>query len=69
MLPDVLINLVRERHAVYNPSDPMHQDRDAIAAIWKDIAAQVICTLVINILFSMLDAVNSTIILNCSVVS
>lgn len=38
MLRDVLINLVRERHAINDSSDPMQQDWDARAAFWKDIA-------------------------------
>lgn len=44
MLVDVLINLVRERRAIYDPSVPMHRDRDAIAALWKDIATEMKCT-------------------------
>ena len=59
LLPDVLINLVRERRAIYNPCDPMHRDRDAIVALWKDIDAEIICTSVITILFSMLGALCS----------
>ncbi|XP_066964755.1 uncharacterized protein [Macrobrachium rosenbergii] len=44
MLPLVLISLVRERSAIYDPWDPMHRDRDAIAALWKEIATEMKCT-------------------------
>ncbi|MPC72650.1 hypothetical protein E2C01_066961 [Portunus trituberculatus] len=43
MLANVLINLVRERSAIYDPSDPMHRDRGAIAALWKEIATEMKC--------------------------
>ena len=28
---------------IYDPSDPLHQDRDAIAALWKDIDTEMKC--------------------------
>ena len=43
MLVDLLINLVRERRAIYDPSDPLHRDRDAIASFWKEIATEMKC--------------------------
>ena len=44
MLVELLINLVRERPAIYDSSDPNHRDRDVIAALWKDVAAALSCT-------------------------
>ena len=35
---DVLINLVREVRAISYPNEPVHRDRDATAALRKDIA-------------------------------
>ena len=43
MIVDVLINLVRERRAIYDPNDLLHRDRDAISALWKDIATEMKC--------------------------
>ncbi|XP_076057343.1 uncharacterized protein LOC143034885 [Oratosquilla oratoria] len=43
MLVDVFINLVREQRAIYDHSDPVHRNRDAIAALWKDIATEMKC--------------------------
>ena len=37
---ELLINLVQDRHAIYDPSDHMHHNRDAIAELWKEIAKQ-----------------------------
>lgn len=28
---------------IYDTSDPLHRDRDAIAALWKDIATEMKC--------------------------
>ncbi|KAG7169932.1 putative Alcohol dehydrogenase transcription factor Myb/SANT-like-containing protein 11 [Homarus americanus] len=39
MQVDVLINLFRERPAIYDPTDRSHRDRDVIAALWKEVAA------------------------------
>lgn len=44
MLVEDLINLVRERPAIYDPSDPNHRDRDVIASLWKEVAAALSCT-------------------------
>ncbi|XP_063596586.1 uncharacterized protein LOC134773323 [Penaeus indicus] len=44
MLVEDLINLVRERPAIYDPSDPNHRDRDVIASLWKEAAAALSCT-------------------------
>lgn len=33
MQVEFLINLIRERPAVYDPSDPRHRDRDVEAAV------------------------------------
>ncbi|XP_066953196.1 transcription factor Adf-1-like [Macrobrachium rosenbergii] len=41
---EFLINLVRERPPIYDPSDRSHRDRDAIAALWKEVAAAMKCT-------------------------
>ncbi|KAG7164787.1 putative Alcohol dehydrogenase transcription factor Myb/SANT-like-containing protein 5 [Homarus americanus] len=43
MQVDVMINLVRERPAVYDPTDRSHWDRDVIAALWKEVAAALNC--------------------------
>ena len=43
MLVELLINLLRERRVIYDPSDPVHRDRDVIAALWKDIATEMKC--------------------------
>ena len=48
MQVDLLINLVRERSAIYDPSHPVHRDRDAIASIWKEIASEMNIQLNIN---------------------
>ncbi len=40
---ELLISLVQERRAVYDPSDPMHRNRDVIAALWTDIATEMKC--------------------------
>ncbi|XP_068200589.1 uncharacterized protein [Palaemon carinicauda] len=40
---ELLISLVQERRAIYDPSDPMHHDRDVIAALWTDIATEMKC--------------------------
>ena len=42
MILDIVSNLGRERRAIYNPGDPMHRNRDARVALWKDIAAEII---------------------------
>ena len=39
-MSDLLISLVQERRAIYDPSDPGHRNSDVIAALWKDIATQ-----------------------------
>jgi hypothetical protein len=39
-----LINLVRERPALYDPSDSKHRDRDVISALWEEVAAELNCT-------------------------
>ncbi|XP_076029883.1 uncharacterized protein LOC143018411 [Oratosquilla oratoria] len=44
MLVDVLINLVRERPAIYDSSHRSHRDREAIAALWREVAAELKCT-------------------------
>ncbi|XP_076032502.1 uncharacterized protein LOC143020221 [Oratosquilla oratoria] len=41
MLVDVLINLIRERRAICDPSDSVYRDLDAIPALWKDIATEI----------------------------
>ena len=38
MLVELLINLVRERPAIYDASDPKHHDRDFIVSFWKEIS-------------------------------
>ncbi|KAG7164019.1 uncharacterized protein LOC121872213 [Homarus americanus] len=43
MQVDVLINLVRERPAIYDPTDRSHRDRDVIAALWREVAAALKC--------------------------
>lgn len=53
MQVDFLINLVRERPAIYDPSDLSHRDRDVIAALWKEVAAALKCTGKTTVLFSM----------------
>ena len=53
MQVDFLINLVRERPAIYDPSDRSHRDRDVIAALWKEVAAALKCTGKTTVLFSM----------------
>ena len=35
---ELLISLVRERPAIYDPTDRSHRDRDAIAKLWREIA-------------------------------
>jgi hypothetical protein len=35
-----LINLIRERPALYDPGDRKHRDRDVISALWKEVAAE-----------------------------
>ena len=40
---ELLISLVQERPAIYDPSHPMHHNRDVIAAAWKDIATEMKC--------------------------
>ncbi|XP_066987260.1 uncharacterized protein [Macrobrachium rosenbergii] len=40
---ELLINLVQDRHPIYDPSDPLHRNRDAISALWKDIATEMKC--------------------------
>ncbi|KAG7162973.1 putative Alcohol dehydrogenase transcription factor Myb/SANT-like-containing protein 3 [Homarus americanus] len=40
---DVQINLVRERPAIYDPTDRSHRDRDVIAALCKEVAAVLKC--------------------------
>lgn len=44
MLVELLIEWVRERPAIYDPSDPSHRDRVVIAALWKEVAAALSCT-------------------------
>ena len=44
MLVELLINLVQERPAIYDASDPKHHDRDFIATLWKEVAAAMSCT-------------------------
>ena len=51
MLVELLINLVHERPAIYDYSDPNHRDRDVIAALWKEIAAALSCTGKTTVLF------------------
>lgn len=41
MRPVQLMHLVQERLAMYDPSDHSHRDRDAIASLWKEVAAVV----------------------------
>ena len=38
-----LINLVQDRSPIYDPSHPLHRNRDAISASWKDIATEMNC--------------------------
>ena len=49
---EFLINLVRERPPIYDPSDRSHRDRDAIAALWKEVAAAMKCTGKTTVLFN-----------------
>lgn len=44
MLADVMISVVGEQCTIYDPSDPMHQDQDAIVALWKGIGNEIKCT-------------------------
>ncbi|XP_042862630.1 transcription factor Adf-1-like [Penaeus japonicus] len=41
---ELLINLVRERPAIYDASDSRHRDRDVIAALWGEVATELKCT-------------------------
>ena len=50
---EFLINLVRERPPIYDPSDRRHRDRDVIAALWKEVAAALKCTGKTTVLFTM----------------
>jgi len=43
MQVELLISLVQERRAIYDPSDPVHHNRDVIAALWNDIATEMKC--------------------------
>lgn len=38
-----LIPLVQDRLPIYDPSDPLHYNRDVISALWKDIATEMKC--------------------------
>ena len=51
MLVEFLINLVRERPAIYDSSDLNHWDRGVIAALWKEVAAALSCTGKTTVLF------------------
>ncbi|XP_066986813.1 transcription factor Adf-1-like [Macrobrachium rosenbergii] len=44
MLVELLINLVRERPAIYDASDPNHSDRGFVVSLWKEVAAAMSCT-------------------------
>jgi len=50
---EFLINLVRERPPIYDPSDRNHRDRDVIAALWKEVAAAMKSTGKTTVLFTM----------------
>ena len=50
---ELLINLVRERPAIYDASDSRHRDRDVIAALWGEVATELKCTGETKILFIM----------------
>ncbi|XP_037794808.1 uncharacterized protein LOC119590112 isoform X2 [Penaeus monodon] len=43
MQVELLISLVQERRAIYDPSDPVHGNRYVIAALWNDIATEMKC--------------------------
>ena len=60
MLVKLLINLVRERPAIYDPSDPLHRDRDAIAALWHDIATEMRCKGELNSFYLLISTVEVT---------
>ena len=49
MQVQLLISLVHERRAIYDPSDPLYRNRDAIAALWNDNATTIIYNFLYNI--------------------
>ena len=55
---EFLINFVRERPAIYDPSDHTHRERDVIAALWKEVAAALKCTGEIVVLFTMNNSIH-----------
>ena len=38
-----LITLVQTRRPIFDASDPLHRNRDAISAIWKEICTEMEC--------------------------
>ena len=60
MQVDLLINLVRdlrERSAIYDISDPLHHDRDAIVTLWKNIASEMKCRFELNNLYLVVNPI------------
>ena len=55
MLVELLINLVRERPPIYDPSDPLHRDRDVIATLRKDIVTEMKCKEELNSFYLLIN--------------
>ena len=57
MLVELLINLVRERRAIYDPSNPVHRDCDTITTLWKDIATEMKCKGELNSVYLLINPI------------